>query len=130
MMPKAKIVKRINRFWAIYDVGGDLFVAPAQFIFCPFCGEGTFFTHRFIAYYHRSTGHWHIDVNAKCLVCDKFEVWGLPIPEPEETYERLKNSKYHGKTLRHELPHLMKALGYGEEDVEEIKARLTSWGYW
>ena len=121
-----RLVAKLNDKWGVYEVNGEYIPHPNTSIYCPMkygdkvCG-GELILHDFRAYYHPPVNHYHIDVHMKCSKCGMHYTFGLPIPK--ELFNKLQQSKYHGKVLREELNEIY-------ELPEEVVKRLESWGYW
>ena len=123
-----KEVVKLNRFFSIYELDGNLIILPVKPPICtavygdePCFGE--MLLHDFRCYYHPGVNHYHCDVHLKCPKCGNFVFRGLAIPP--ELLGKLQASKYHGKTLRWELKEI-----YGEKLPKEVEERLKKWGYY
>ena len=117
---KVELVERINKYFGVFKAD-DFIVLPTSEINCPICG-GKLILHDFRCYKHTNQDpiHKHCDVHFKCRDCDFFMTFGLPVSE--DAFNKLSQSKYHGRLLRWELEN------FYEDEV--IRERLKMLGYW
>jgi len=111
------------RLWEIREFKGDYIIFPKTHLYCPFCAN-ELLVHDFRTYLGVD-GFYYCDVRLKCIYCEILFLAGVPVSREEHL--KLKQSKYHMKTLRHELLEIYK----DDEKVQEIiKKKLEKWGYW
>ena len=104
-------------------------IMPAQTLYCNivteegYCGS-PLLLHNFFCYKHSYKPELlHCDVHLKCPRCGYHYTFGLAVPP--ELYERLRQSRYHGRVLRMELREI-----YGGSLPKEVERRLRDLGYW
>jgi len=124
-----KLIVKLNDYWGIYEVNGDLIILPNKKPLCnAIYGDevcyGELLIHDFRCYRHTiSPPLIHCDVHLKCMKCGAHYTRGLAIPP--EMFEKIRKSRFHGKTLRLELKEI-----YGDELPKSVLERLERWGYW
>ena len=104
-------------------------IAPEKELKCPFCGT-PLLLHQFTPHFQSMQKFYHVDVNMKCPNEWFFTTFGIPISK--EDFDRLNQSKIRNRTLTYEVLdyiEMMKA-GFTEEEVETIRHRLDTLGYW
>ena len=100
---------------------------PEKPLYCPLCGN-PILLHDFRAY--RSThGFYYCDVHAKCTYCGLYLTFGIPL-DPND-YNRLVNSRYHGKIMTKEIQEILSEIEeLNIEDKKRVSDRLACLGYW
>lgn len=112
-----------TRKWKIENTRYGAVMVPTFEPKCPFCGT-PLVLHRFAAY--NAGSFYHCDVHMKCPNDDWFTIFGVPIGVTE--FNKLSSSPLNNKVLTREVLEVVGELP--EEEVEKIKTRLASWGYW
>ena len=110
--------------WTVRHVNGNAILVPDKPLYCPICAN-ILVLHDFYCYHGR---FYHCDVHMKCLGCSLYLIFGVRVTYSE--YRELTRSRYHGRTLLHELLELKDVLYLSDNDIQVVRERLKRWGYW